>query len=105
MQSSKPSERRRSLRHHLYHTLQIQIAPDAAPRECVLLDISDEGVRIYVVGFNVPDEFILFFSDVVQERYKVIWRRSGEVGANFISRQPSQLSKASEAHKAPSIPL
>ena len=89
MQSSKPSERRRSLRHHLYHTLQMQVGPDAAPRECVLLDISDEGVRIYVVGFSVPDEFDLLFSDVVQERYKVIWRRSGEVGATFISRQPS----------------
>jgi hypothetical protein len=89
MQSSKPSERRRSLRHHLYHTLQMQVRPEGAPRECVLLDISDEGVRIYVVGFSVPDEFDLRFSDVVQERYKVIWRRSGEIGATFISRQRS----------------
>jgi hypothetical protein len=90
MQSSKPSERRQSLRHHLYHTLMIQVRADAAPRECVLLDISDEGVRIYVVGFGVPDEFVLQFSDVVQERYKVIWRRNGEVGATFISRQTPQ---------------
>jgi len=79
MQSLKPSERRRSLRHHLYHTLKRQVRPDASPRECVLLEISDEGVRIYVVGFDVPDEFVLLFSDddMVQERYKVIWRRSG----------------------------
>ena len=98
MHSLKPAkERRQSLRHHLYHIVKIQISADAAPRECLILDVSDEGVRIYVVGFDVPDEFVLLLSgdDIVQERYKVIWRIDREIGAKFVSREPPQLSMAS----------
>ena len=82
---------------HLYHIVKMQIAPGTAPRECLILDISDEGVRIYVVGFDVPDEFVLLLSgdDIVQERYKVIWRIDREIGAKFVGREPPQLSMAS----------
>ncbi len=97
MHSLKPSERRKSHRHHLYHIVKIQIGADTAPRECLILDISDDGVRIYVVGFDVPDEFVLLLSgdDIVREKYKVIWRRDGEIGAKFVSRESPQLSMAS----------
>jgi hypothetical protein len=76
----------------------MQIVPGTAPRECLILDISDEGVRIYVVGFDVPEEFVLRLSgdDIVQERYKVIWRiNNREIGAKFVGREPPQLSMAS----------
>jgi hypothetical protein len=98
MHSLKPAEeRRQSLRRHLYHIVKVQIAPGTAPRECLILDISDEGVRIYVVGFDVPEEFVLLLSgdDIVQERYKVIWRINREIGAKFVGREPPQLSMAS----------
>jgi hypothetical protein len=97
MRSLTPEERRTSKRCHLYHIVKIQIGADTAPRECLILDISDEGVRIYVVGFDVPDEFVLLLSgdDIVREKYKVIWRRDREVGAKFVSREPPQLSMAS----------
>ena len=95
----KPDQdRRAALRHHLYRVVKIRPGADAAPRECLLVDISDEGVRIYVVGFEVAEEFILLFShddDIIEERYKVIWRRNGEIGAKFIGREPLQLSLAS----------
>jgi hypothetical protein len=50
------------------------------------------------VGFEVAEEFILLLShddDIIEERYKVIWRHEGEIGANFIGREPIQLSMAS----------
>ena len=74
MQSLTPDEERRgSKRYHLYDTIKMQFGADRRQRECIILNISDEGVRVYAVGFDVPDEFVLLFSDVVRERYKVIW--------------------------------
>jgi hypothetical protein len=96
---AKPDQdSRKALRHHLYHVVKVRPGAHATPRECLLVDISDEGVRIYVVGFEVAEEFILLFShddDILEERYKVIWRRDGEIGAKFIGREPLQLSIAS----------
>jgi hypothetical protein len=91
MRSLGPDEERReSKRCKLYHSVKLQFGADLRPRECVILDISDEGVRVYVVGFDIPDEFVLLFSDAVQERCKVIWRRDREVGAKLIGRALSQ---------------
>ena len=88
IQSFAPDEERRgSKRCHLYHTVKMRFGADRRQRECVILDISDEGVCVYAVGFDVPDEFVLLLSDVVRERYKVIWRRAREVGAKFIGRE------------------
>lgn len=80
-------DRRGSKRSHLYHTVEMQFGPDHRVRECAILDISDEGVRVYALGFDIPEEFVLRFSDVIHERYKVIWRRDREVGAKFIGRE------------------
>ena len=95
MHSLKPAEeRRQSLRHHLYHIVKMQIVPGTAPRECLILDISDEGVRIYVVGFDVPDEFVLHLSgDSIVKRCKVTSRRAGEVGVKFISQEPPRAAQ------------
>jgi hypothetical protein len=76
------------VRRHLYNIVKMQIGADTAPRECLILDISDEGVRLHIVGFDVPDQFVLLLSgdNIVQESiYKVIWRRGREVGAKFVS--------------------
>ena len=93
MLSPKPSERRRSLRHNIGHLVQMQIEDDAAPHECVLLNISDEGVRIFTAGFTVPDVFDLLFPDGEPERYAVIWRRDREIGARFLGRTPPAQKK------------
>jgi hypothetical protein len=53
-----------------------------------VIDMSDSGVRLHVAGFNVPDEFVLLLAGdgVVREsKYKVVWRRGHELGANFVS--------------------
>jgi hypothetical protein len=82
-----PQERRREPRRPLYRAARIQLGDGALPRECVVMDISDGGVRLHVDGFDVPDEFVLVLSGhhVTQEsKYKVVWRFKQELGAKFI---------------------
>jgi hypothetical protein len=100
MHSAKLDEdKRESVRRHLYHTVNMRIGADTLLRECIILDISDEGVRLYVVGFNVPDEFVVLLSGddgIDQEnKYKVIWRLGREVGAkSLLSVGPGFPSRA-----------
>jgi hypothetical protein len=87
-------DRRGSMRRHLYHTVNMRFGVDTLLHECIILDISDEGVRLYVVGADVPDEFVLLLSGdngMDQEnKYKMIWRRDREVGAkSLLSVAPS----------------
>ena len=87
MHSPMPEERRRSPRRRLYRVAKIKLGAGIPPRDCLLIDISDGGVRLFLDGFDTPDEFVLFLScdDVVRESiYKVVWRRGHEVGAEFV---------------------
>ncbi len=64
------------------------IGADTLPHECLILGISDGGVRLYVVGFDVPDEFVLLLlgDDGIEEvnKFRVVWRSGSDVGAKFI---------------------
>ena len=65
------------------------IGADTAPRDSLILGISDGGVRLYVVGFDVPDEFVLLLSgdNGIEQanKFKVVWRQDNEVGAKFVT--------------------
>ena len=81
-------ERRGSTRRHVFHTVKMLNEADTLPRECLILGISDGGVRLYVVGFDVPDEFVLLLpgDDGIEEanKFRVVWRSGSDVGAKFI---------------------
>lgn len=87
---SMPSieERRRSRRRQMSRVAKIQFGTGALPRDCLITDISDGGVRLHVEGFDVPDDFILLLSgdDIgAKERiYRVVWRLGYEIGAKFV---------------------
>jgi hypothetical protein len=84
----KPQERRRSHRDTLHRVAKIQFSNGALPRDCLITDISDGGVRLHAEGFDVPDDFVLLLSgDGVRGKermYKVVWRLGHEVGAKFV---------------------
>ena len=86
MESPDSKENRQSSRRRLANMTKMRLAPNAPLRDCLILDISDEGVRLYVGGLNVPDQFILLIGeDVVKEcTYQVIWRRDREIGAKLV---------------------
>jgi len=84
----RPEDRRLSRRRVLNRVAKLQLANGGLPRDCLITDISDGGVRLHVEGFEVPDEFVLLLSgdDVAaKERvYKVVWRLGYEIGAKFL---------------------
>ena len=59
MSSLDIEERRRVPRQRLGKLATIKLGIDIAPRYCLISDISAEGVRIRVNGFEVLDEFVL----------------------------------------------
>src|ERR1700739_1583150 len=81
-------ERRRSRRRQINRVAKIQFGNGGLPRDCLITDISDGGVRLHVEGFDVPDEFVLLVSgdDVAakERAYKVVWRLGYEIGAKFL---------------------
>jgi hypothetical protein len=88
MLSPKAWERRLEPRSHLARLASIQFGKDVQSRYCLATDISNGGVRLQINGFELPDEFVLFFAGDGPARdgtYRVIWRISQEVGAQFVS--------------------
>ena len=41
---------------------KIQLANGSLPRECLVTNMSDGGVRLHVEGVEVPDQFVLLLS-------------------------------------------
>jgi hypothetical protein len=82
-------ERRLSRRRALNRVAKIRLGNGALPRDCLITDISDGGVRLHVEGFEVPDEFVLLLSDddikSKELAYKVVWRSGYEIGAKFLA--------------------
>ena len=67
---------RRSRRRSCFGVAKIK-CEDASERTSLVLDISEEGVRLYVGGFDIPDKFVLALEEGedCESRYGVIWRR------------------------------
>ena len=81
-------ERRRTLRRSFNRVAKIQLGAGTLPRDCLITDISDGGIRLHVENFDVPEEFILLLSGdglAGKERaYRVVWRLGYEIGAQFV---------------------
>ena len=80
--------RRRSSRRRCYRAAKIQFGDGTLTCDCVVINISDVGVRLNAEGLDVPDEFVLLLSTdgVIQENTcKVAWRCGDEVGAKFVT--------------------
>ncbi len=86
MKSLKQKENRGSVRRKLFHFAKLKIE-DGEEQECLVLDISEGGLRLYVGAFNVPDRFLLAIGDcaICESLYEVVWRRGRELGAKFVS--------------------
>jgi hypothetical protein len=81
-------ERRLSRRRLLNRVAKIRLGNGALPRDCLITDISDGGVRLHVEGFDVPEEFVLLISGdeikLKERAYKVVWWSGYEIGAKFL---------------------
>ena len=81
------TEKRTAPRYSLARMAKIQLGYDAPAAYCLIIDISDGGVRVYLNGLEVPDEFVLLLSGdgpAMDGRYRVVWRQGDEVGAKYV---------------------
>jgi hypothetical protein len=88
MHALKPDERRGAQRYPLERLAKIQLGIGTAPYYCLVVDISDGGVRLNLNGREVPDEFVLLISGDGPARdgtYRVVWRLGQEIGAKLVS--------------------
>jgi hypothetical protein len=78
-------ERRRSERHSIDRFARIQGGVGSLPRECLIVDISDHGIRLHAENIDVPDQFLVTITGLNQDRRecRVIWRLGFEIGAEF----------------------
>jgi hypothetical protein len=81
------ADQRRSRRRSISRHAKIQVSGGALPRDCLITDISDGGVRLHVEGVDVPDRFVLLVSDgngsARPRDCSVVWRLGLELGAKF----------------------
>jgi hypothetical protein len=77
-------ERRKSERRVVNSPAKFRAAADAPAQDCVVMDMSDGGVRLFAEGTEVPDEFILDVDGEAGRPCQVVWRLDAEVGAEFL---------------------
>jgi hypothetical protein len=88
MHALKPEERRGAARYPLERLAKLQLGSGTTPYYCLVVDISDGGVRLNLNGREVPDEFVLLISGDGPARdgtYRVVWRLGQEIGAKLVS--------------------
>jgi hypothetical protein len=87
------SEKRRHQRHTINRVAKFETESGALPRECVIIDISEGGARLFAEGVDLPDQFclLIFGEKVVRRECRVIWRLGGELGVNFVVDQPNPI--------------
>jgi len=82
------SDRRSEPRHRVARIGTIVRRNGAAPRYCLVTEMSDGGVRISTNGYEVPGDFLLRLPGLEATQhgnYQVIWRLGNEVGAKLIN--------------------
>ena len=85
------TQQRQSPRHPLRRLAKITTPTDGPSQLCMVTDMSDGGVRLQVLGAEIPDEFLLTLSGdqpAKTGKYKVVWRLGAEVGAKLMPPTP-----------------
>ena len=79
------ANRRSSERRACRNFAKIQFATGGLPRDCMITDVSDGGVKIIAEYPEIPTEFTVIFSTGQRPRQcKLAWRIGCEVGAQFV---------------------
>jgi hypothetical protein len=92
------NERRRHHRYVINRLAKLQTDTNTLPRECMIVDLSKEGARLFAESIHVPDRFHLLISgDGGGDRREcqVVWRLGGEIGVTFTRSSPRETRAAS----------
>ena len=93
-------DRRRSERLACKKLAQIQFDYGSLPRDCMITDISETGVKVVAENYEMPTEFTIIFSTGQFRRCQLGWRNGYEFGAEFIDYSNRRASRtyAADAH-------
>ena len=78
------ANRRRSERRVCRSFAKIQFVTGGLPRDCMITDVSDGGVKIIAEYPEIPPEFTVIFSAGRPRQCKLAWRIGHEFGAQFV---------------------
>ncbi|HEY7842854.1 MAG TPA: PilZ domain-containing protein [Bradyrhizobium sp.] len=78
------ANRRRSERRLCRSLAKIQFGTGTLPRDCMITDISDGGVKIVAEHLELPSEFTLIFDTGLPRQCRLAWRIGCEFGAEFV---------------------
>lgn len=78
------ANRRRSERRLCRSFAKIQFGAGALPRDCLITDISDGGVKVLAEYPEIPQEFTLILSTGRPRQCQLRWRIGCELGAEFL---------------------
>jgi hypothetical protein len=94
---------RRHVRVDLYKPGFLIPAPDAPWIECLIVEVSDDGVCLEVGALAVPDLFGLAFTagGEVLRVCSLVWRQGEQVGARFVTAKELRqgFAPAAEANR------
>jgi hypothetical protein len=97
-------DRRQSARRAINRIAKIQVGGSALPRDCLITNISEGGVRLHVEGYEVPDRFLLTLQgEGVGPRpldCQVIWRLGCELGVQFVTPIAGRTEADADAGKS-----
>jgi PilZ domain len=95
MEQEMREERRKTPRQAINRIAKIIVSDDALPRDCLITDISEGGVRLHVEGITVPDQFNLIVRTTPPTRRQcaTVWRLGYEVGAEFVVTREANLPR------------
>jgi hypothetical protein len=76
--------RRKSERRDCRRVAKIQFGTGSLPRDCMITDISDGGVKIIAEHLEIPSEFTIILQTGSPRQCRLAWRIGYEFGAQFV---------------------
>src|SRR4030088_2580212 len=85
---------RNSPRYNFNRYARIQVEMSGSSRDCLIVNMSEDGVRLHSETTELPNEFTLVIPDAEHPRRpcRVVWRLGFEIGAKFadLDRLPAR---------------
>lgn len=80
------ANRRTSERYAFNGRAKIHFGVGVLPRDCIVVDISEGGVRVIAENLEVPETFTIIFATGESRECRLAWRIGWEFGAEYIGR-------------------
>lgn len=78
------ANRRKSERRLCGGAAKVQFGVGSLPRDCMIIDVSNGGVRAIAENLEIPAQFTLIFPTGQPRGCRLAWRIGCEFGAEFI---------------------